>query len=364
MSSAAFSQQTCKVEALIQIQHYHRPLKSGPLICMCEGFIVYPMPRIRMSGVILILTPLLRDLMHHYTTTVYRLGVRENVVHLWRDYIPQQAVKHPFLLHGLLALAALHLAFLRPEESSQRLQICDKHQAIALEKFRSILSSPIDPTLVDALFALAATLSVSSMARTCTRADTTALDMDTVTELFMLTRGVKDMIHLSFEQIQAGPMAVLLQNQRYPEFAEASLAPSVSACFESIRQMMLSYGLDQSALQACQTALGELQKIYQNIAYISPTGDVELGDVSRWQVLVPIEYIRLIQARNPPALVILSYYAAAMTAIRTAWYTQNWAEFALSAIGQALDGTMQHWLAWPKEQVQDRLAVLGVRPAD
>lgn len=73
-----------------------------------------------------------------------------------------------------------------------------------------------------------------------------------------------------------------------------------------------------------------------------------------------MDYIRLVQARNPPALIILAHYVATMTAVHTAWYTQNWAEYALRGISQALDGSLQHWLCWPMEQVQDRLKVLRV----
>lgn len=299
--------------------------------------------------------------MYHYTTTVYRLGVRENVVHLWHDYIPQQALEHPFLMHGLLALSALHLAYFRPHRSSEYLQTCDKHQDIALRKFREILSSPPDPELADPAFALAATLSVSSMARSCARADTAAVDLDAVIELFILTRGVRDVIQLSHKRTRAGPMVVMLEGRPYPKDTEVHLPLSVSSCFDSIRHMLFIYELDPEALQHCQSALTELQKLYNNIAYIAPTHNIEIGDLSRWQVIVSMDYIRLVQARNPPALVILAHYAAAMTAIRTAWYTQNWAEYALHGISEALDDSMQHWIRWPMEQVHARLSELGVR---
>lgn len=299
--------------------------------------------------------------MHHYITTLYHLGVREDVVHLWRDYIPQQALEHPFLMHGLLAHAALHLAYIRPARSSKYLQTCDKHQAIALRKFRSILSSPVDPKLADALFALAGTLSVSSMARSCARSETSTLDMDAITELFILTRGVKNVIHLSYEHIKSGPLAVMLETQGHPEGTDDHLPVTISSRFEAIRHMLGAYGMDDEALRHCQFALTELQKIYNNIAYISVTANIEVGDVSRWQVLVPMGYIKLIQARSPPALIILAYYAATITTIRTAWYTQTWAECALRGIGEVLDGEMLEWMRWPTQQIQDRLCELGVR---
>ena len=303
--------------------------------------------------------------MYHYATTVCDIvGVREDLVHLWRDHIPQQAIKHPFLMHGILALTALHLAYFQLSTSIQRLQTCDKHQAIALERFRSILSSPVDPKLADARFALAATLAVSSMARSCAGIDSAALDVNTIAELFISTRGVRDMIHLSAEHIRAGPLAALLHTRRCPEPTETSLPPSVSAQFEAIQHMLVMYGLDPNALHHCQAALLELRGIYETIAYILGTGNVELGDLSRWQVLVSMEYITLVQAHNPPALIILAHYAATMTVVHTAWYTQVWAERALEGIGDALESSMQYWIRWPMEQVKDRLSVLIPRASN
>jgi len=303
--------------------------------------------------------------MYHYATTVCDIvGVREDLIHIWRDYVPQQAIKHPFLMHGILALAALHLAYLRPGSFTQHLQTCDKHQAVALEKFRSILSSPLDPQLADARFALAGILAVSSMARSCAGIDSAALDMNAIAELFALTRGVRDMIHLSSEHIRTGPMAALLHVRLRPEPKEAGLPVSVSARFEAVEHMLVTYGMDRNALQHCQAALLELRGVYQNIAHILRTGNVEVGDVSRWQVLVSMQYVTLVQARNPPALVILAHYAAAMTAVHTAWYTQVWAHCALRGISQGLDGTMQHWIRWPMEQAEDSFSVLKSQSAD
>ena len=123
------------------------------------------------------------ELMHHYSSNVFRagLGTRKQVEYLWQEYIPQQALKHTFLMHGLLALSALHLAYRNPTTSTRYLQLCDKHQSIALSSFRTSLSADMTQDLADALFALASTISVSSMARSCAVAAATqqakAMDM-------------------------------------------------------------------------------------------------------------------------------------------------------------------------------------------
>ena len=303
------------------------------------------------------------ELMHHYTTVMYQLGARDAVVHLWRFYIPQQAFKHSFLLHGLLAFTALHLAYLKPHDSPRYLSLGDKHQAIALESFQSILSSNADPDpdMADALFALSATLSLSSMARSCALSANTTMNMDDIAELFIMTKGIQNMIRLSSEHIRRGPMATMLEYQTRPEGTETELPLPVSVHFEALRQILVMYGLDPEALEDCQSALTQLEEIYKNIIDFAPVVDIEIGDISRWQVHVSMGYVRLIQVRNQPALIILAYYAAAITAIHTAWYIHNWAEYALRGISQSLNNSMQHLIEWPLEQLQNKMSELGVR---
>lgn len=299
--------------------------------------------------------------MHHYTTVLSALGVREKVAHLWRYYIPQQALNHKFLLHGLLAFAALHLAYLNPDSSNKYIRLCDKHQGVAVERFRSILSSPFDPELADALFALSAILSISSMGRSCALSETTSMDMDDVSELFNLTKGIANMIQLARERIEQGPLAEMLEKSTYPPGIKVNLPIRVESRFEALRYMLGTYGLDQEALEHCQNALTELEDIYKIIVYFSSRTDIEINVVSQWQVRVSMGYVRLIQDRSPPALVILAYYAASVTAIRSAWYTQNWAELTLRGITELLEENMQQWLQWPMQQLQDTMSELGVQ---
>lgn len=188
------------------------------------------------------------ELMHHYTTTLYCLGVRESILPLWRNYIPKQAVRHSFLMHGLLAFAALHLAYVEPDRSPKYLQVCDKHQAVALEEFRTILSSPFESDLADALFALSGILPISSMARSCTRSETATLDMDTVSELFMLTRGVKHVIQLSREHIKDSPLEAMLESRSCPVDAAVHLPTTISAAFKVIRNMLTTFSMDEESL--------------------------------------------------------------------------------------------------------------------
>ena len=268
-------------------------------------------------------------------------------------------------MHGLLALSALHLAYLNQYKSAQYLQLCDKHQTIAVKEFRVLLSIEVNPESADALLALASTISISSMARSCAAAEASegakATSMDNVAELLFLTRGVRDIVEVTYDYVRPGPMGELFDAHRMPEGTGITIPQEVLDQFTAVRQMLATWGLDPEALTHCQSALTDLVEIYENIVYWGSIGNVETGQVWRWKTMVTTGYVRLVQARCQPALIIFAYYAAATTAVRTAWYTQHWGEYAVRGVSFELDADMLLWIEWPRQQVEERMSALGLQ---
>jgi hypothetical protein len=79
-------------------------------------------------------------LMHHYSTvTADTMGHADDMRRLWRHDIPRAGYGHPFVTHGILALAALHRAALLAGPSPERetfITIAAYHQSMGLEGFR------------------------------------------------------------------------------------------------------------------------------------------------------------------------------------------------------------------------------------
>ncbi|TKA26840.1 hypothetical protein B0A50_04286 [Salinomyces thailandicus] len=216
------------------------------------------------------------QLMHHYSTHVAHtsLGVREHIMYLWRDVIPQEALRHPFLLHGLLAMSAMSLAYLRPDE----------------------------------------------------------------TDKFVTSR---------------------FSHNAMPETEEPNvrLPAAVRSRFDALDEM-LKLHCSRDSYDHCLAALQELADIYRNVRYFVALRELESGQVIRWMVMVPTQYVRLIQARHAPALVILAHFAAAIASTNSVWYLDGWAQCCLQGIRLALDHDMQKWLDWPQEQTDHQLAAV------
>lgn len=79
--------------------------------------------------------------MHHFCVcTAESLALREDRRYVWRVVFPQEGYRHPFVMHGLLSLAALHKAHLFPSKRQEYLHLGACHHALGLERFRALLS--------------------------------------------------------------------------------------------------------------------------------------------------------------------------------------------------------------------------------
>lgn len=156
------------------------------------------------------------SLMNHFTakTCVTIYAGRLDILELWKTYIPQAAATHPSLMHAILALAALHQAWLHPtpRERNHYLSIFDRHHTIAIAAFRARLAN-FHPEASEHLFAMSTLISVCAMAGVpirCTSADPPVyMTMDDVAELFLLTRGVREVITIARDWVIQGPLSIM-----------------------------------------------------------------------------------------------------------------------------------------------------------
>ncbi|CAG9946985.1 unnamed protein product [Clonostachys rosea f. rosea IK726] len=81
------------------------------------------------------------ELMHHYSTvTASTLSLRPDLQHVLRSIMPSMAYGSSFLMHGILAVAAMHKAHLQPAQRRVYTDLAVHHQTVGLEGFRVALS--------------------------------------------------------------------------------------------------------------------------------------------------------------------------------------------------------------------------------
>nr|OQO29385.1 hypothetical protein B0A51_03167 [Rachicladosporium sp. CCFEE 5018] len=283
------------------------------------------------------------------------------MAHLWQDNIPLEATKHPFLMHGILALSALHIAATRPAKTVAYLQISDKHHVIAVSSFRDLLSEPVTDDQGNALFALSMVLSISSLARASLRAverpERHFMALEDVVELLYMTRGVRDVVDTTYETVSRGPFSVALHgHQAVPSTAHA-LAPELKACFSALLSLCGDTS-DPEKTRICTEAVTELQTVYETAVQTHATQALHSGHIFRWIAERSYEFLKLVQARHPPALVITAYFFVSTGMLKHSWYLRDLAQLGFDGVANALEADYGKHLAYARELIASDLAVM------
>ncbi|KAM5341601.1 hypothetical protein ACJ41O_014632 [Fusarium nematophilum] len=132
------------------------------------------------------------ELMHHYcTVTAQTMSIRQDLVHVWSIAIPREGYRTPFVMHGILAIAAAHKAYLMPASRGIYLPLADYHQTLGSEGYRQALQT-FDETNWMPVFGFASVV-VLHMLTLPTRIDNRILEdpIRNFMELTGLLRGIK-----------------------------------------------------------------------------------------------------------------------------------------------------------------------------
>ncbi|PKX97945.1 Zn(II)2Cys6 transcription factor [Aspergillus novofumigatus IBT 16806] len=130
------------------------------------------------------------ELMHHFTLhTSKSLARRQQMQDAWQIALPTLAYSNEFLMHGILALSALHLAHLKPENHSRYITSSRFHISLGLRSFRKILPSPTTDNCC-ALFAFSSLIMVYVYGSPEESAEVDMVDtLESTLHLFKLCRG-------------------------------------------------------------------------------------------------------------------------------------------------------------------------------
>jgi Fungal specific transcription factor domain len=298
--------------------------------------------------------------MHHYSshTESFFLARDQEIERIWKQEIPLLAMDNPHLMHGLLSLSALHLAYLRPMEQRIWIQFALKHQNTALKLFRAALSSLNENNFHSSL-ALSVLLSVSSMTFSNSRKifdQNESSQIEDVIEPLIHINAVYSMLQTGRRWLKSSPMAaftrVTLPSPR------TKLCPSAETQFNELQTLIDKSCSDKSTRKRLTETLRNLHIVFCNLVSASKTKQPHLEVVWRWPAFVSQEYVLLLRTADPIALIIFAHFAILSAVFDQQWYLSGYPRRALHAIRVALPKPWQKFLDWPEAQLNEQLCEL------
>ncbi|KAI5203406.1 hypothetical protein E4T39_04267 [Aureobasidium subglaciale] len=286
------------------------------------------------------------ELLHHCTVGMAASGP----TFLPNTHEPTRlGLVHPYVLHSLLSLSALHLFSIQPHRT-ELLHRASMHQHSALVQGRSEMIHPnrtnVRPILV---FSGITALTAHAQPLYSTRAP--AVSHDLLADLFVafrLARGIKTLLVQNFHLLDIPAGDTSKGSSSGEEFMKLSLENDYPVLVGL--RTLLRRCCDPEDLGPCLDATERLF-LYMASLEKHPERWPTFQLVHQWPIDIPERVVDMMSARHQIGLVLLSYYAALMKLRSNVWPLYRWPELILHQVDSEIAPQFAVYVQWPKARI-------------
>ena len=256
------------------------------------------------------------------------------------------AVSAPYLLHEVLAIAALHLSTLRPDQHTFYQQQAAGLQNTALALMKDAIDSQKQNPV--AMFLFASFLGMHVLGDTVLFRDNNSTNfLDSFVGYMKLHRGVSSVINGSWDVIKESELKSLLVA------SEGMLKRGTTSNNEcsGLQSLLDSPDLARSAIDACANTI-ELLQILFDIDGSMGSINSSTNLIFSWPIRISTVYTDLLMRKKPEAMVILAHYAVLLHRHRWTWLIGQAGRYLVDSIAQHLGARWEPFLEWPVSQLQ------------
>jgi len=304
------------------------------------------------------------ELFHFYTTTtsltISNIPERQQ---LWQQVVPKIAFSHPFLLRGLLAFSALHLAYRTPEKRTALRAEAAVHYDAGVTLFRAAMMK-ITSENCTGCFAFSSLLAVYAWASSDQNGDlffskTSSTGDQLTPEWATLLRGIRHIVEVAGQWIEKGPMKLLMcpwamEFQGVDPELMREIHPGPSARLTALSRLWnrSTAKLDATDVVVLDRTLTQLHEAY----WMMRSSDKEcqtasVGIALAWPIRVPERFLAMVNNMDPEALILLAHYSLLLNKVDNVWFMHGMGGHLLRSIQQRLGKEWESWIAWPLQDL-------------
>ncbi|KFY24077.1 hypothetical protein V491_02297 [Pseudogymnoascus sp. VKM F-3775] len=293
------------------------------------------------------------ELLHHYTTSTYHT-LRSDPVQrtLWQMTVCEIGFSNEFVLRGILAIAALHLASLRPSEKDFYIERGIMHHELGLRMATSLLPY-MDKENCTPLCIFSGLAGIFAMARPRTPEDFLLVNDKGLADWMVIMRGMSSIIGSAEPTLFSGPLGLMFQygHRRFQlRSLELSMHRSVhDEQVQVLQHRILSSCVGPGLTEAYIGALTELRKSLNVLYAYAQT--YEASDAFIWVFRTPEAYFVLLKNQDLSALCIFAFFCVILHQLAAHWWAKGWSTHLMNQIYRLLDDEHRCWVQWPIEEI-------------
>jgi hypothetical protein len=287
----------------------------------------------------------------------------------WSSNVPQLGLKHHFVMHLILAIAAHHLAYLQVNKPSAKhyTLLALKHASKGLKGFTAAITSPRDSNC-GALYVSAILVCYCTFAGGPTGpGDLLICNIDggAAGTPRLLIQGVgiiREMIDpTTLFSGHLEPLGLATTNVSKNQISEPTYKregfPRIDweDPLQKLREAITARG--GSGMPAYLDALEELAAIYHATYGDSHgvyTGADKNSHIFGWLYRLQAPFRDCLLRKEPVALLLLAYYAVLFKTTERCWYMDCWMEHLILTINTLIRGDLAFCMQWPIAQISHK----------
>lgn len=296
-----------------------------------------------------------RELLYHYENVVCLTIDDSPTAVVWKTELPRLGLSHPFLMHGILALSALHLSHVTTSRSAQLATRAVLHEQMALPIFRKSVAESNQST-IHAVWGFSSCV-VPFLLGSCSPQDKARIPRKTAQDphWFFALRGVMSLLLNNFAVLETGPFGPLLKRKgiqsQYSDNPDDEHLARLALLLSTPRDSDFPRSLASiGELSICKEALERLREAYALPYHPSNNFWDDKAVVYAWPGVVSPEFVSLITAGLPEALLILAFYCVLVKRLDSCWYFAGIGQEMLKTIELNLTADWLPWIKWAVEQ--------------
>ncbi|KEY71325.1 hypothetical protein S7711_05916 [Stachybotrys chartarum IBT 7711] len=294
-------------------------------------------------------------LMHYYSTfTVHTLknNGQDNELRLWQIDFPREALKHEYLMDGLLMITSLHLAHAEPSNRDKHKATAMRYQSAGLVGFREALAN-MDAENLSAVFLFATLVVLAAFTLPpATTHGASATATDRLISIIELLRGVPLVIGPFWERVDLGIIKPVFQAFENPSpSSESTPTSDYTRATPILRERVDHIGkyVGPERCRVYHSAINHLDKSFRE----SEAHDT-MAHIVAWPLTVGSELATLLQQADPMAQLIWIHYGVLFLHVQDRWWANGFGSSLVQDLSEAVRSVDEDWYTltqWARDQV-------------
>ncbi|KAN0102699.1 hypothetical protein V8E51_011012 [Hyaloscypha variabilis] len=287
-------------------------------------------------------------IIHWFTTTVHTVvatsGPNARALEVCQTLIISQAMQHAFLLHGLLALSALHLADTQslPPERERYTRLATRHHSQGLTLYRGVLDD-VNEANYAASIAFSSLTAMFAVGLYRPREGAGEEVIDDLCRIFLLVKGWGVVVGVA-DGLDCTDGLVLGCGRIEGEDLDVETRRAFNRLHELNRRRS-----EEGDVELYTLAIESLRSVFNEMKCVEKRSDPHLAMM--WMDLLPGKCIRLFEERQGLALLLLAYYRVVLERVPKVWWLRGWSTGLLKAVRENIGEEYRVELKWVEDSI-------------